>query len=87
MRTQPALTHQQLLARISADPSVCFGKPCIRGSRVWVSRVLNLLASGETVEGVLAEYQGIHAEDVRACIAWAAEITRERFVDSRLAAA
>ena len=83
----PVMRREELLSRISVDPNVCFGKPCIGGTRVWVSLVLDHLASGETVEDVLAEYQGIDAHDVRACIAWAAEMTRERFVDIRLATA
>ena len=74
------MTRKELLSRISVDPNVCFGKPCIRGTRLWVSLVLDLLASGETVEELLAEYPGIDARDVRACIAWGAEMSRERFI-------
>ena len=74
------MTHEQLLQRISIDPNVCHGKPCIRGHRIWVSLILDLLASGMTVDEVLAEYPQLKAEDVQACLAYASEMTRERTV-------
>jgi uncharacterized protein (DUF433 family) len=48
-----------LLSRISIDPNICFGKPCIRGHRIWVSLILDFLASGVTIEYLLEEYSGI----------------------------
>ena len=69
------------LLRISIDPDICFGKPCIRGHRIWVSLVLDLLASGWTVDQLLDEYPGIEDADVLACIAYGAEMSRERYVD------
>jgi uncharacterized protein (DUF433 family) len=75
------MTREELLARISIDPNVCFGKPCIRGHRIWVSLILDFLAAGATTEEILENYPGLEAEDVQACIAYAAEMTRERFVD------
>ena len=75
------MTREELLSRISVDPNVCFGKPCVRGTRLWVSLILDLLASGETFEGVLNEYPGLEIDDIRACIAWGAEMSRERFID------
>ena len=45
-----------LLQRISVDPNVCFGKPCIRGTRIWVSLILDFLANGTTTAEILAEY-------------------------------
>lgn len=45
-----------LLERISIDPKVCFGKPCIRGTRIWVSLLLDCLASGASENDILAEY-------------------------------
>lgn len=74
------LTRDELLKRISIKPNVCFGQPCIRGRRIWVSLVLDLLASGTTVEEVMNEYD-LNRDDVLACIAYAAEMTRERYVD------
>jgi len=58
-----------LLKRISVDPNVCFGKPCIRGTRIWVSLLLDFLANEMSVE------------DIRAAIAYGAEMSRERYVE------
>lgn len=73
--------HDQLLERISVDPNVCGGKPCIRGHRIWVSLILDLLAAGMTVDEILSEYPQLTPEDIRACIAFGSEMTRERTVD------
>ena len=81
------MEREELLARISVDPAVCFGKPCIRGHRIWVSLILDLLASGMTVAQVLAEYPGLEEADVLACIAYGAEMARERYLDLDSAAA
>ena len=70
-----------LLERISVDPNVCFGKPCIRGTRIWVSLLLDFLAAGASVEEILADYPHLTREDVLAAIAYGAEMTRHRFVD------
>jgi uncharacterized protein (DUF433 family) len=75
------MTRDELLSRISIDPKVCFGKPCIRGHRIWVSLILDLLASGWSTEQILDEYPGVTKEDVLACIAYGAEMSRERYVD------
>jgi len=69
-----------LLERISIDPEVCGGKPCIRGTRIWVSLVLDFLASGMTETELLAEYSQLIHEDVLAAIAYGAEAARERVV-------
>jgi len=75
------MTKQDLLDRISVDPNVCFGKPCIRGHRIWVSLILDLLASGWSIQEILDNYPGVEEADVRACIAYGAEMSRERYVD------
>jgi len=75
------MTRDELLSRISIDPNVCFGKPCIRGHRIWISLVLDLLASGESTADIVARYPGIEAADVLACIAYGAEMSREHYVD------
>jgi uncharacterized protein (DUF433 family) len=75
------LTREDLLFRITVDPNVCSGKPCLRGHRIWVSLILDLLASGSTMNEILADYPGLEEADVRACIAYGAEMSRERFVD------
>ncbi len=79
------MTQEELLARISVDPHVCFGKPCIRGHRIWVSLILDLLASGMSIPEILDEYH-VEAEDVRACLAYGAEMARERYVNVRAVA-
>jgi uncharacterized protein (DUF433 family) len=70
-----------LLERISIDPNVCFGKPCIRGTRIWVSLLLDFLANGMTMEELLEEYPHLTIEDIRAAIAYGAEMARERYVE------
>lgn len=75
------MDREELLKRISINPEICFGKPCIRGHRIWVSLILDLLASGMTVDEVLKEYPQLQPEDIYACIAYGAEMSRERFVD------
>ena len=67
------MTRENLLSRISIDPNLCFGKPCIRGHRIWVSLILDLLAGGATVEALLEEYPDIEREDILACIAYGPE--------------
>jgi len=63
------MNRKALLSRISIDPKVCFGKPCIRGHRIWVSLILDLLASGMTSAEILQEYPGLEEVDILACIA------------------
>ncbi len=75
------MTRDELLQRISINPNICFGKPCIKGHRIWVSLILDLLASGWSYEQVLENYPGIEEADIRACIAYGAEMSRERYVD------
>jgi uncharacterized protein (DUF433 family) len=81
MDSQKMMNKDELLARISVDPNVCFGKPCIRGHRIWVSMILDLLASGWTFAEIVDNFPGIDEDDIRACIAYGAEMSRERFVD------
>jgi uncharacterized protein (DUF433 family) len=76
-----------LLDRISIDPQVCFGKPCIKGTRIWVSLILDFLASGETEKAILAAYPQLQPEDIRAALAYAAEVAREHIVPVPNAAA
>jgi uncharacterized protein (DUF433 family) len=74
-------TDDSLLERISIDPHVCFGKPCIRGTRIRVSLVPDFLAGGMSMEEILEEYPQLTLEDIRAAIAYGAEMGRERYVD------
>jgi uncharacterized protein (DUF433 family) len=75
------MTHSQLLSRISIDSTICFGKPCIKGHRIWVSLMLDYLASGMTIPEIIADYPQLEPDDILACIAYGAEMSRERFVD------
>ena len=74
----------KLIYRIGVNPNICFGKPCIKGTRIWVSLILDLLASGMTIKEIFNEYPQITEEDIRACIAYGAEMSREKFVDVRI---
>ncbi len=67
-----------LLDRISIDPEICGGKPCIKGTRIWVALVLGFLADGMTEVELLAEYPQLTHLDVLAAIAYGAEMSRER---------
>ena len=79
------MTQEELLQRISIDPGICFGKPCIRGHRIWVSLILDLLAAGTTIDEILHDYPQLARDDVLACIAYGfaygSEMSRERYVD------
>jgi len=69
------------LERITVDPTVCTGKPCIRGLRFPVSRVLGLLASGETKETILKAYPYLQAEDIDEALRYAAYLAEEETVE------
>lgn len=75
------MTRDELLGRISIDPQVCFGKPSIRRHRIWVSLVLDWLATGMTSEEILADYPQLSREDILACLAYGAEMSREHYVE------
>ncbi len=76
-----------LLERISIDPSICFGKPCIRGTRIWVSLLLDRLVEGENEADLLIDYPQLKPEDIRAALAYGAEMSRERVIPVQLKAA
>jgi uncharacterized protein (DUF433 family) len=69
-----SLLMNALLDRISIDPEVCGGKPCIRGTRLWVSLILDFLADGMTEAELLEEYPQLTHQDVMAAIAYGAEM-------------
>ena len=66
------MRNETLLERIVVDPRVMVGKPIIRGTRLTVEYILNLLAHGATVEEILEEYQGLTEDDIKACLLFAA---------------
>lgn len=65
------MTDQQLLQRIATNPRVMGGKPVIKGTRLTVDYILNLLAHGATVEEIETEYDGLTLDDIRACLLFA----------------
>jgi uncharacterized protein (DUF433 family) len=69
-----------LLDRISIDPEICGGKPCIRGTRLWVSLILDFLADGMPEAEMFEDYPQLTHEDVLAAIAYGAEASREKIV-------
>lgn len=67
-----------LLARITIDPAICHGQPTVRGLRYPVQNVLELLASGMTEAEILADYEDLEPDDLRACQAYAAELLKAK---------
>jgi len=63
--------------RIVSDPRICSGKPHIKGTRIPVHLILDLLAAGESYEGIMKAYPNISEEDIRACIGYAASLADE----------
>ena len=74
------MTREDLLQRISIDPNICFGKPCIRGTRIWVALIIENLAADVTENEILDAYPSLAAADIKAALAYAAEVTRERVI-------
>jgi uncharacterized protein (DUF433 family) len=70
-----------LLKRVSVDPQVCGGMPCIRGTRIWVALILDHLADGMSESELLSEYPELTPSDIRAAIAYGAEAAREQVVE------
>jgi len=74
------MDREALLKRISVDPNVCFGRPCIRGTRIWVSLIVDNLAEGVREAELLKAYPQLKPEDIRAALCYAAEMTKERVI-------
>ena len=68
------------LERISIDPAVCGGRPCVRGTRIWVALILDLLAGGMSEAQLRVEYPELTHDDILAAIAYGAEASRERMI-------
>jgi uncharacterized protein (DUF433 family) len=81
------MERRLLLDRISVNPNICFGKPCIKGTRIWVSLILDFLATGETFDTILDNYPQLKREDILACLAYGAAMSHENFVDITFATA
>jgi len=71
---------QQLLERISVDPQICHGKPCIKGTRIPVFVILDALAAGMTDQEIIKEYPPVTGEDIRAALLYASLVTRQEEV-------
>jgi len=81
------MKREELLEHISIDPQICFGKPCIRGTRIWVSLIVDNLAENVSESELLAAYPQLTPKDIRAALAFAAEMTRERIIPIPMEAA
>jgi uncharacterized protein (DUF433 family) len=68
------------LSRISIDPDICGGRPCIRGTRMRVSDVIEMMASGASKTEILADYDYLTDEDISAALAYAARATNHRVI-------
>jgi uncharacterized protein (DUF433 family) len=75
------MSNEQLLSRITMDPNICHGKPCIRGLRYPVELLLELLSGDMTTEQILADYPDLEAADLRAAIAYAARLSRIKSIE------
>ncbi|HSB81229.1 MAG TPA: DUF433 domain-containing protein [Candidatus Methylomirabilis sp.] len=71
------MTYDDLLNRVSVDPGVCSGKPCIRGTRIYIAIILDGLAEGLSPEQIIDHYPQLTPADIRAALAYAAELSRE----------
>jgi len=75
------MSSEQLLSRITVDPNLCHGKPCIRGLRYPVEMLLELLSGDMTEQQILADYPDLEAADLRAAIAYAARLSRIKSIE------
>lgn len=67
--------NQELLSRITIEPGKCGGRPCVRGLRMRVTDILELLANDASIEEILSDYPGLERADILASIAYAAQVT------------
>lgn len=74
------MSQKDWRGRISINPNVCHGRPCIKGTRIWVSLIIDNLAEGVSEQELLEAYPQLTREDIRAALAYAAEMTRERII-------
>jgi uncharacterized protein (DUF433 family) len=72
--------EHSVLSRISVNPDICGGRPCIRGTRMRVSDLIEMLASGASKADILADYDYLNQEDISAALAYAAQATNHRVI-------
>ena len=71
------MNRDDILKRITVDPNVCGGKPCIRGTRIYIAVILDGLAEGLTSEQIIEHYPQLTVEDIHAALAYAADLSKE----------
>ncbi|MGH9855394.1 MAG: DUF433 domain-containing protein [Blastocatellia bacterium] len=74
------MSNDNLLSRITVDPEICHGKPCVRGLRYPVETILEYLAGGDSVEDLLAEFPDLEREDILACLEFSRRMLAARSV-------
>jgi uncharacterized protein (DUF433 family) len=79
---QQATDESKLLERITINPDICHGKPCIRGLRYPVDTILELLSGGMSTEEILADYDDLEREDILAVLAFAARLSQVKRVQA-----
>ena len=72
--------EKKLLQRITIDPEICHGKPCIRGLRYPVETILELLSGGMSFEEILGDYEDLEADDLTACLVYATRLSQVKTV-------
>lgn len=70
------MQEQELFQRISSDPDICHGKPCIKGTRMPVYLIVSLVAEGESIESIIQDYPSLTPEDIKAAISYAAKLRK-----------
>lgn len=68
------MNEGEVFDRISSDPDICHGKPCIKGTRIPVYLIVSLVAEGETIENIINDYPSINPKDVKAALHYAAKL-------------
>ncbi len=71
------MNYEEMLDRVSVDPNICGGKPCVRGTRIYIAIILDSLAEGLTPEQIIEQYPQLTLDDIHAALAYAAELSRE----------
>jgi uncharacterized protein (DUF433 family) len=71
------MTQEELLGRVTVDPNICAGKPSIKGTRIYIAIILDALAEGLSPAEIVAHYPSLKLEDIRAAVAYGAELARE----------
>ena len=68
------MQNQEIFPRISSDPDICHGKPCIKETRIPVYLIVSLVAEGESIESIIQDYPSLTSEDIKAAIHYAARL-------------